>query len=96
MNDPNAKDDDGLLEELEEEFVSLIAQSDPRAVAYAIQVAAPLWAAREHPKRLAATQEMVDEWAEERAAEPPEAFDGPRRPAKRAEVVFAAPAAEVA
>lgn len=65
MNDPNATDDDGLLEDLEAEFVELMAKSDPRAVAYAIQVAAPLWALRELPKRRAATQEMLDDWAEE-------------------------------
>jgi hypothetical protein len=69
MNDPNDTDaDDGLLEDLEMEFVELIAKGDPRAVAYAIQVAAPLWAARELPKRLTAIKEMVEDWAEEAQA----------------------------
>ena len=65
MNDPNATDDDALLEDLEIEFVELMAKNDPRAVAYAIQVAAPLWAARELPKRVAEFTEMRAEWAQE-------------------------------
>jgi hypothetical protein len=68
MNDPNATDDDGLLEDLEAEFVELIAKGDPRAVAYAIQVAAPQWAARELPKRVAEFKEMGAEWEDEAQA----------------------------
>jgi hypothetical protein len=69
MNDPNDTDDDGLLEDLEAEFVERIGKGEPRAVAYAIQVAAPLWAARELPKRIAEFAEMRAEWAQEGADE---------------------------
>lgn len=97
MNDPNHTDyDRALLDDLEAEFAGLAAAGNPSALAYAIEVATPLWALAELPKRVAATEEMVAEWAAEAAAEPPEVFEGPRRPAKRAEVVFAAPGAEVA
>ena len=139
MNDPNITDD-GLLDDLEAEYMAMADIGDFRAIDYALAEAeglavsicaiisnimekarpqtsdrllacfarvvrdellahfnevAPLWAAAELPKRVAATQEMLAEWAEEAQAEPPEVLRT-RRPAKRAEVVFAAPAAEVA
>lgn len=66
MNDPNDTDD-GLLDDLEEEFRELVEAGDPRALEYAIEHATPLWAAREYPKRVAAAEEMVAEWREEAA-----------------------------
>jgi hypothetical protein len=66
MNDPNDTDaDDALLDVLEAEFVEMMAKGDLRAVAYAIQAAAPLWAAQEYPKRKATTQDMLAEWEDE-------------------------------
>lgn len=65
MNDPNTTDD--LLDDLEAEFEELLENGDRVALDYAIEVAAPLWAAQELRKRVAATEEMVSEWAEEAA-----------------------------
>lgn len=66
MNDPNDTDD-GLIEDLEEEFRGLVEAGDPGALEYAIEHASPLWVAREFQKRIAATEQMLAEWAEEAA-----------------------------
>ena len=108
MNDPNATHD-GLLDDLEAEFMALCEKGDRNAVRYAIEESAgfecvvvgnvmallamkeapgvanlatiirdslmetlaksvaPRWAEKEYQKRVAATHEMVAEWAEEAA-----------------------------
>jgi hypothetical protein len=63
MNDPNHTDDP-LLDDLETQFRELVEAGDPRALEYAIEHASPLWVAREFAKRVAATEEMKEEWAE--------------------------------
>jgi hypothetical protein len=64
MNDPNTTTDD-LQEDLETQFRELVEAGDPQALDYAIEHASPLWVAQEFTKRVAATEEMVAEWAEE-------------------------------
>lgn len=66
MNDPNTTDD-GLIDDLEDEFRGLVEGGDPGALEYAIEHASPLWVAQEFAKRVAATEEMVAEWREEAA-----------------------------
>lgn len=65
MNDPNTTDD--LLDDLEAEFEELLEKGDRVTLDYAVEVAAPLWAAQELRKRVTATQEMLAEWREEAA-----------------------------
>ena len=110
MNDPNHTDRDrGMLDDLEAEYLALIAKGDGPAFDYAMdeyrpfrctvngnvmailqtpaganallaecirqrlfevlaEHVAPLWALAELPKRVAATDEMLAEWAAEPAA----------------------------